>query len=73
MNAHLPDKFVAAGTVYSDTPAIDYYFTYAQLFIGTKPLLSYVYGMKADKQFINTLEDNIRAPVVMSKLISDRS
>ena len=55
------DKPVATETVYSDTPDIDDVSVYAQLFVGTKLLISDVYGMKIDKQFINTLEDNIRA------------
>jgi len=40
-------------------PAIVSGETSAQLFVGTESLLSDVYGMKSDKQFINTLEDNI--------------
>ena len=31
------------------------------------------YGMKSDKQFVNTLEDNIRKRGAMDKLVSDRA
>jgi hypothetical protein len=58
-------------TVYSDTPAIDSGNTYAQLFIGTQSLVCDVEGMKTDKQFVNTLEDNIRRRGATTKLISD--
>jgi hypothetical protein len=45
----------------------------AQIFVGTETLLTDVYGMKTGKQFVNTLEDNIRERGAMSKLISDRA
>ena len=64
---------VATDTVYSDTPAIDDGSTCAQLFVGTTTLVTDVYGMKTDKQFINILEDNIRKRGAMDKLISDSS
>jgi hypothetical protein len=57
----------------TDTPAVDSEATSAQLFVGIETLLSDVYGMKTDKQFVNTLEDNIREWGAMSKLISDRA
>jgi hypothetical protein len=44
---------------------------YAQLFIGTASLVCDVEGMKTDKQFINTLEDNIRHCGAPTKLIPD--
>ena len=65
------DEHVATDTVYSDTPDVDYGFTRAQLFYGTKSLVSYVYSMKLYEHFVNTLEDNINAQVSMSKLISN--
>ena len=72
-NVHRRDEPVATDTVYSDTPAVDSGATSAQLFVGTETLLTDVYGMKTDKQFVNTLEDNIRERGAMSKLISDRA
>jgi hypothetical protein len=73
MNVHRRDEPVATDTVYSDTPTVDSGTTSAQIFVGTETLLSDVYGMKADKQFVNTLEDNILERGAMSKLISDRA
>ena len=64
---------VATDTVYSDTPAIDDGSTCAQLFVGTESLVTDVYGMKSDRQFVNTLEDNIRTRGAPTKLISDRA
>ena len=62
---------VATDTVNSDAPAIDDESNCAQLFIGTKTLVTDVCGMKTEKQFGNTLENNIRKRGSMDKLISD--
>jgi len=62
---------VATDTVYSDTPAIDDGATCAQVFVGRDTLVADVYGMKSDKQFVDTLEDNIHKRGAMDKLISD--
>ena len=43
----------------------------AQLFVGKESLVSDVYPIKTDQQFVNTLEDNIRCRGAMDKLISD--
>ena len=67
------DKPVATDTIYSDTPEIYDISKYAQLFFGKKSLVSYVYGMKTDKQFVSTFEDNIRASGAMIKFNSDSS
>jgi len=64
---------VATDTVYSDTPAIDSGATMAQLFVGLDSTVTDVYPMKTEKQFVNTLEDNIRERGAMSRLISDRA
>ena len=45
--------------------------TFAQLFVGNKTLVTDVYGMKTDKQFVNALEDSIRKGGAMENLISD--
>jgi hypothetical protein len=50
---------VATDTVFSDTPAVDSGFTAAQLFVGRHSLVADAYGLKTDKEFVNTLEDNI--------------
>ena len=64
---------VATDTIYSNTPAIDDGSTSAQIFVGTETLVTDIYGMKNDKEFVNTLEDNIRKRGAMDKLISDRA
>ena len=71
LNVHRRHEAVATDTVYSDVPAVDNGCTAAQLFIGRDSLVTDVYGVKTDKQFINTLEDNIRKRGAMDKLISD--
>jgi hypothetical protein len=43
----------------------------AQLFVGQTSLVVDVYGIKTDKEFVNTLEDNIRERGAIDKLISD--
>ena len=57
--------------MYYDTPAADDGSTCAQLFVGTKIIVSDVYGMKTDKTFVKTLEDNIKKRRTIHKLISD--
>ena len=52
------------------SPAIDYGSKFSQLFVGSKSLVSDLYGMKTYEQFLNTLEYNIRARVSMSALVS---
>ncbi len=64
---------VATDIVYSDTPAVDDGSTAATVFVGTRSAVTDVYGIKTDKQFINTLEDNIIARGAPNKLISDRA
>jgi hypothetical protein len=73
LNVHRRNEPVATDTVYSDTPAIDNGATSAQIFVGTKSLVTDVYGMKSDKEFVNTLQDVIRKRGAMDKLISDRA
>jgi hypothetical protein len=62
---------VATDTVFSDTPAVDSGFTAAQRFVGRHSLVADAYGLRTDKDFVNTLEDNIRERGAMDKLISD--
>ena len=62
---------VATDTIFSDTPAIDSGVNMAQIFVGKDFLVSDVYPMHFSKQFVNTLEDNIRFRGPRSKLISD--
>ena len=62
---------VATDTVFSDTPAVDSGVKQAQVFVGRDILLADAYPMKSGKQFVNTLEDNIRRRGAMDKLLSD--
>ena len=73
LNVHHRNEPIATDTVYADTPAIDDGSTCAQLFFGTKTYVTEVYGMKTDRQFINTHEDTIRSYGAMDKLVSDRA
>ena len=73
LNVKRRDEAVATDTVFSDTPAIDGGETCAQMFVGTSSLVTDIYGMKNEKQFVNTLEDNIRERGAMSRLLSDRA
>jgi hypothetical protein len=73
LNVQRRDEPVATDTVYLDTPAIDGGETCAQIFVGTETMVTDVYGMKTEKKFVNTLEDNIRGRGAMSRLLSDRA
>jgi hypothetical protein len=67
----LRQELVATDTVCSDTPVVDCGVTAAQLFVGRKSLVADVYGLKTDKEFFNTLENNNRERGAIDKLISD--
>ena len=82
MRKHLKSRFpafniprqseeVATDTIFSDTPAIDSGVTMAQIFVGKRTIVTDVYPLKSQKQFVNTLEDNIRFRGAITKLISD--
>ena len=51
---------LATDTVFSDTPAVDSGVKQAQVFVGRDTLVADAYPMKNGKQFVNTLQDNIR-------------
>ena len=73
VNVHRRNEPVATDTVFGDEPAICDGSTCAQLYVGRKSLVTDVYGMKTEKQFVATLQDNIRKRGAMDKLISDRA
>jgi hypothetical protein len=73
LNVRPRDEPVATDTIYSDTPVIDCGITSALLFVGTKTGTADVYHIKSDKQFVNTLLDNITQRGAPTKLISDRA
>jgi len=58
LNHFRREEPVATDTIVSDTPAIDGGKTWAQLFVGTKSLLSGAYRMKTPANFSSTLMDN---------------
>ena len=62
---------VATDTVFSETPAVGSGVKQAQVFVGRDTLVADAYPMRSGKQFVNTLEDNIRRRGAMDKLISD--
>ena len=73
LNVHRRHEAVATDTVYADVAAIDNGSKTAQLFVGRQSLVADAYPMKTEKQFVSTLEDNIRKRGAMDKLISDRA
>ena len=73
LNVARRNEPVATDTVFSDTKAIDDGSTCAQIFIGRDTMFADAYGMKSDKEFVNTLEDCIRKRGAMDTLISDQA
>ena len=71
MNVPRRHEPVATDTIFSDTPAVDSGVKQAPIFVGRDSLVADVYPMKSGKQFVNTLEDNIRRRGAMEKLLSD--
>jgi hypothetical protein len=62
---------VACDIVYTSVPAIDDGSLAAVIFVGTDTQVTDVYGIKSDKHFFNTLENNITYCGAPHKLISD--
>ena len=73
LNVTRRNEPVACDIVYADTPAINDGSTSAVIFVGVDTQVTDVYGIKTDKQFVNTLEDNIIQRGAPNKLISDRA
>ena len=72
-NVQRRQEAIATDTVYLDTPAIDDGSKVAQIFVGTESLVMDVFGIKTEKQFINTLQDVRRTRGAPTKLISDHA
>jgi len=64
---------VATDELYSDTPAIDCGATRCQVFVGMNTDVVDIYPLQTSKQFVNTLEDNVRFRGAPTKLVSDRA
>ena len=62
---------VTVGAVCSDTQSAMYGSTYALIFVGANTLATDTCGMKSDKQFFNTLEENTSKRGSTGKFISD--
>ncbi len=71
LNVHRRDEPFATDTIYSKTPTIDSGAIIAQIFVGIESLVTDVYAIKTDRQFINTLEDQIWTRGAPTKLVSD--
>jgi hypothetical protein len=59
LNVKRQDKPVTTDTVFSNTPDIEHRFVAAQFYVGTTTLVSDVYGVKTDKQFLQTVLANL--------------
>jgi hypothetical protein len=70
LNVRRRQNAVATNTSYSDTPAIQDGSTRVQLFVGHKSLVADVYGINLDKEYINTLEGQIRSRGATDSLLS---
>ena len=73
LNVTRRNESVACDIVYSDVPAVDNGSTAAVIFTGLDTQVTDIYGIKTDRQFVNTLEDNIRYRGAPTRLISDRA
>jgi hypothetical protein len=71
VNIQRRDEPVATDTIQSNVPAIDGGEKYAQIFVGTKSLITDVHGMKSPAQFPGILTDKIITHGAPTKLISD--
>jgi hypothetical protein len=71
LNDVCQNEAVACDIVYSDVPEIDDGSTVAVLFVGRDTQVTDVYSIKTDKQFINTVEDNITNRGAPLKFLSD--
>jgi hypothetical protein len=71
VNVRMRDEPVAMDTIQSDVPAINGGEKYAQIFVGTKSLVTDVHGMRSSAQFPVVLTDKIITCGAPTKLISD--
>jgi hypothetical protein len=59
-NVKRRNQAVATDTIFSDIQAVDCGVTCGQLFVGCQLLVADVFVLKTNKEFLNTLENNIR-------------
>ena len=73
LNVRHHQEPIATDYVYADVPAVDDGSMGAQIFVGTESEVCDAQGLKSPKQFVNSLEDNIRKHGAMDKLVTDRA
>ena len=73
LNVRRHQEPVPMDYVYADVPTVDDGSMGAQIFVGTESEVCDAQGLKSPKQFVNSLEDNIRKRGAMDKLLSDRA
>ena len=73
LNVPRRNESVASDFVFSDIPSVDGGETTAVILVGINSNVVDLYKVKSEKQFINTLEDNVRERGAMDKLVSDRA
>jgi hypothetical protein len=71
LNVHCRNEDVACNIIYADEPSFDDGSTAAVVFVGISSMVTNVYGVKNDRQFVNTLEDQITALGTPTRLLSD--
>ena len=71
LNVTRRSESLACDIVYADVGAINDGYIAAVMFFGTDTQVLDVYGIKTDKQFVNTLEDNIIQRGAPTNIISD--
>ena len=69
--SHKAPDYEKFRSYFEDSPAVDSVVKQAQVFAGRDTLVADAYPMKSGKQFVNTLEDNIRRRGAMDKLLRD--
>ncbi|CAJ1934830.1 unnamed protein product [Cylindrotheca closterium] len=73
LNVNRGSEGVATDTVYADTPNIEHDHVAAQFYVGISSLVSDVYGVNTDAQFLQTLQDNVQKRGAPNKLVSNRA
>ena len=71
LNVNQINEPVAIDTYYCNSPAIDNGYKFAQVFVGTKTLVSNVYIMKSDKKIRQQFRGQHQAEGAMENLILD--
>ena len=73
LNIPCRQDYVETDIIHIDTPTIDFGHRRAQFYCGTDSQVCDLYGMKNDKQIINSFEDIIKQRGAIDILISDQA